>query len=791
MPMTDSVEKRKFPFHSVLSLKLLIEYWENAISSGKVPFGEPLLKHLSSVPELREPITDLSVIEKHKDLVAYLMSAVIAPAQTERELTVATVPFHFKSFFETEAFKRSIDLEQIGNSAVINIPGHDLVIGKTIQACLFIVQQFYNVRINFDRPILFTIRNPANGLDKVYKIELGRQFCEIVSRREPRAIDPRVLKFLIEKVYDVDLWLQYIRPQDFEFRGFMVLKMVDVTEQEMVSSMKYNLLEKNAVSRKESFAFIQQELRSVFGLPDIKLGLAYFDAFNNIILNSGRESDCWKSLADDGSRGCKDYHGSVYERSWMEKRYITVEDLETYPFKGVLENGLLARGVRSLLLAPLIDEGQTIGLLEIATPNPGELNSITGNKVESILPMFTAAVKRVREETITEIRAIIQEECTNIHPVLQWRFLEAGRKVLEQRRRGEQAIFEDITFKEVYPLFGMADIRNSSLERSAAIRQDLLANLQLAKDLLLKIQRAVKLPLLDETVYKTDTQVEKISFGLASGDETNVLDFIKHEIHPLIQHFEEDEQFAADIATYRSNLDAGFGVVYNKRHDFERSLAMINNMISAYLNEAEVAAQEMFPHYFEKYQTDGVEYTVYLGSSLTRDKKFNAFFLKNFRLWQLLMSCEIERRMEQLRPQLKTPLDITQLILVHEQPLTIRFRPDEKQFDVEGAYDVRYEIIKKRIDKATIKGTGQRLTQPGKIAVIYNQPRVEDEYRKYFEYLAARNVIINEVEQVELEELPGATGLRALRVQVIRPDQILDHGSQELIDEIKLSLQLQ
>src|SRR5574339_338308 len=143
----------------------------------------------------------------------------------------------------------------------------------------------------------------------------------------------------------------------------------------------------------------------------------------------------------------------------------------------------------------------------------------------------------------------------------------------------------------------------------------------------------------------------------------------------------------------------------------------------------------MFPHYFEKYQTDAIEYTIYLVTSLTKDRPFNTFFLKNFRLWQLLLSTEIEKRMVRLKPQLKVNLDITQLLLVHDQALSIRFRPDEKQFDVDGAYDIRYEIIKKRIDKATIKRTGERLTQPGKIAVIYNQQKVQEEYHRYFDYL--------------------------------------------------------
>ncbi len=39
------------------------------------------------------------------------MSAVIAPAQTERELTATTVPFKFDSFYATKEFQRSIDLD--------------------------------------------------------------------------------------------------------------------------------------------------------------------------------------------------------------------------------------------------------------------------------------------------------------------------------------------------------------------------------------------------------------------------------------------------------------------------------------------------------------------------------------------------------------------------------------------------------------------------------------------------------------------------------------------------------
>jgi hypothetical protein len=123
-------------------------------------------------------------------------------------------------------------------------------------------------------------------------------------------------------------------------------------------------------------------------------------------------------------------------------------------------------------------------------------------------------------------------------------------------------------------------------------------------------------------------------------------------------------------------------------------------------------------------------------------------------------------RAHQLRDRLAVPLEATHLVLVQHAPLSIRFRFDEKRFDVDGAYDIRYEIVKKRIDKALIKGSSDRVTQPGKIAIVYAQIGEAQEYRGYIEYLQHLGYLTGEVEDVELEELQGVHGLRALRVTV-------------------------
>ena len=128
--------------------------------------------------------------------------------------------------------------------------------------------------------------------------------------------------------------------------------------------------------------------------------------------------------------------------------------------------------------------------------------------------------------------------------------------------------------------------------------------------------------------------------------------------------------------------------------------------------------------------------------------------------------CEITRRTAALKSELPLPLETTQLILIYSQPLAIRFRRDERKFDVDGAYNIRYEIVKKRIDKAIVAGTQERLTQPGSVALVYAQGREANEYKEYIDYLQNIGLLRKELEDLDLEELQGVSGLKALRVWV-------------------------
>ena len=186
----------------------------------------------------------------------------------------------------------------------------------------------------------------------------------------------------------------------------------------------------------------------------------------------------------------------------------------------------------------------------------------------------------------------------------------------------------------------------------------------------------------------------------------------------------------------------------------------------AFIDKEQAEAQKVFPHYFERYVTDGVEFNVYIGQSIAPRRKFDALYLRNMKMWQLSVLAKAARITNRLAEGIEHPLRTTQLILAHSIPISISFRNAERKFDVDGAYNIRYEIVKKRIDKVCIKDTMERLTQPGKIAIVYSQPKEAAEYKEYIEFLQNKKLLKAGIEEFELEELQGVVGLKALRVDV-------------------------
>ena len=277
---------------------------------------------------------------------------------------------------------------------------------------------------------------------------------------------------------------------------------------------------------------------------------------------------------------------------------------------------------------------------------------------------------------------------------------------------------------------------------------------------------------MQEVQFKIDKHISAASDVLLSDEETTIHDFLQNQVTSIFKHLKGTAPaIQKDIDAYFASLDKNIGMIYHHRKEFEESIAKINEQVSRFVDREQIAVQQIFPHYFERYVTDGVEFNIYIGQTLAPRKKFDELYLRNMRMWQLTTLAKASRLTNELSKQLSHPMKTTQLILAHSTPISISFRADERKFDVDGAGNIRYEIIKKRIDKVHIKDTNERLTQPGKLAIVYTQANEATEYMEYIEYLQSQQLLVGEVENFELEDLQGVSGLKALRVSINLEDK--------------------
>jgi len=772
LDVTVSVEIKPIPFRTELSLAPLFAFWARTFGDDKSlegTFARTIREATEAAPELLAPMTDPSVIDRHRKFVDVLMAAVFPAAVLDREYGAAIAPFQLRGFYATPPFQQLFLAEDGTFRGRMNIEPSTLNAMRLLRAYALVLARVYSIDLDLDYSFIFSVADPDTGLDRHFKAQFDLRFVEVVPVGPTPPLTDEDRRRLHGNLLDRDFLLAILPPEKFVFRGFTILKAVEVTDQEVLSSLKRDLIDKESIVSNARFLALQQKLRTLFRRPELRFGLAALNGDQVLILNYGAKNEHACIFADSRHHTKEEFKGSVYERAVRQGSPLVIHDLTAMPDRTAVDDEIIQSGARNLVVAPLLYQDRVIGTFELESPHPGDLNVTHLPKLHEVLPLFSMAVQRSMEELNTRIQALIKEKCTAIHPVVEWRFRKAVLTSIERHATGAEAggELEPIVFERVHPLYALSDIRGSSIERSLAIQADVLTQLRLGRDVVQAAHTAKRLPALDELLYRVNKHTAKIEKNLNSGDEVGVVSFLRADVERLFDHLQGFGPAVRErIEAYRAALDPRFGTVYARRKLFEESVTRIADTISAYLDLEEQAAQGMFPHYFEKQKTDGVDYQMYVGASLVEDGRFDPLYLKSLRLWQLMVTCGIALRTHQLRDQLPVPLEATHLVLVQHAPLSIRFRFDEKRFDVDGAYDIRYEIVKKRIDKALIKGANERLTQPGKIAIVYAQRAEANEYRGYIEYLQNLGYLTREVEDVELDELQGVHGLHALRVTV-------------------------
>ncbi|MDB5250906.1 MAG: hypothetical protein JWP27_75 [Flaviaesturariibacter sp.] len=759
-------------FNSLLSLKPLVSVLKKMIAEGKPGarrLYQDLLRDLEEKPELLAPLSDADALLPHLELVETLLSTIFPPSTAANEgMHAVCFPFSAETVFASPAFR---DQFLTGGSNSICVPDNQthFTINKASLNLAYdlILRKFYGWDLSAIAASVHPFTDPETGLTKYLELKMNAQFVDV---RQVNKEFTLPASYTVQRSLDVDDLRDTFPIENFQFEGVIVIDVTDVTSEQVIQRIKNDLLDTNAFTDGTVFDSLQKNIQTFLGAPDVSVGITPFFKINgyyhfsdlhdkhSILFSSSEVKENKRAI----SELCQDLFRDATQPflfQTVSSQVSTRNDLMTYYY---------GQGTRSLILCPLkCDDGQLIGLLEICSTEPGRLKYKHLSRIQSAVQVFTLALEKNLESLDLQIDKTIKEHFTSIQPAVEWKFTEAAFNFLQHRQVNESATLPSITFNDVYPLYAAIDIKNSSQERNTSIQQDLLEQLHLAHAVLLKANGKGEFPLLREIQFKLEKYIAASSDSLLSEDEMMIYEFLQRDLEALFRHLQESRPDLNDvIQSYFGALDGQKKILYRHRKQYEDSVTKINDTLDRFIDREQAQMQQIYPHYFERYVTDGIDFNVYIGQSLAPHQPFHDIYVSNLKMWQLTLLVKAARLTHALEKRLSLPLQTTQLILAHSVPLSISFRQKERKFDVDGAYNIRYEIVKKRIDKVHT-AEGERLTQPGKIAIVYSQQKELNEYLEYIEYLQAENLLGGDIEYLDLEELQGISGLKGLRLQVM------------------------
>src|SRR5499426_3447973 len=332
------------PFRTELSLAPLIRFWTqlSAYSElGRGPMPAIVREKIKQAPELSAVIDDVSVISRHQQLVDLMMSAMFPAGFWEQEYGAALFPFQLRAFYATSLFRRTLMNDDGTLHGRVNVDEQRLAAAKLLLDYKLIFERTYGIDLGVEIPLVFTSEDPATTLERHFRLDFDWRFVDVkLDGPAPKLTDAMRLQLQSGNV-ELDQLREIVPPETATLRGFMILKAVDVTDQEVLSSLKRDLIDKDSIVSSSRFQGLQAKLRTFFRRPGLHLGLAAVEGDRVLVLNDASRHEQACIFADSAHHTTAEFAGSLYERAVLQGRPLIVDDLMAWPDPTRIEKELV------------------------------------------------------------------------------------------------------------------------------------------------------------------------------------------------------------------------------------------------------------------------------------------------------------------------------------------------------------------------------------------------------------------------------------------------------------------
>ncbi|SEK21466.1 hypothetical protein [Parapedobacter koreensis] len=730
-----------------------------------------VLSRFHEAQQLHGPISEENISKFNKEL--YFVYNLLVPLLTDEtdRLWGLAAPLSGNVFYGTDAFYRFLDKERDAGQVMDKMKAmNGTEVGRLLIYQLILERLYGFVDFGLDN-LVYAFQDEATELPRYYALRLDNTFVHVTAKGQLPPINYQALRRKkMTEVRESDLE-NLLDLTSFRIEGFSIISLEDITHEHVVEKLKNIVIVGGDYDYHRYHQAIENNLKLLTGNPNLKIGISPVLKLNGRPLLHHQLAE--NSVLYQFIKGV-----AIDER--LRKEWLGYLE-DPYPVTYKVDAGLplvseplaalaAQSGLDSLAVIPLFYNQEVVGLLEVYTERGSQISKHELPRLRVAIPLLSQFANDVCVDFKSKLDRIIKKRFTAIQPAVQWKFNEAAWRYLQTENGDGQAKLPlnsvEIRFNQVYPIYGAVDIRNSTLQRNDALLADLTWQMETLGIALLRLNAIQPLPyaLMD----KFSQLNSRLSNSQLDYSQVAISEFQHGEIRKAFDELKQaDERLAEIILAYEYQMNPAVGVAHQHRYAFETAVKTINQEINQHLDAFNSKLQTIYPSYFEKFRTDGIEFDCYIGQSIAPHIPFQEAKLAAIKHVQLETMVAITRGTHQLVEILPIALETTQLIFINNAEIDISFREDERRFDVEGAYNIRYHIVKKRIDKALIKGTTERVTQPGKITLIYWHEESLHDYLRHIETLQQKGLLGKTLEYLELEELQGVSGLHALRIPVM------------------------
>jgi hypothetical protein len=766
---------------------------DNTYTNNKLDF-EPFFKYLESFIENGVPSDDMipvfaleriKEIERfngklcnhnlsaYKDILQLIYSLSVSLIDTDpKRYWALTTPLAEEAFYGTEAFFDLCGAQLAEQEIQGKMRAGSLLTNQEKLCYNLIFERFYGFSSNEHISIVYHQLNDQGEIIDYYDLDIDCKFVEIKAKKTLPAIDiGRLSENPSDSLFDWNTVINSIKLEDFELSGFSIVTFRKTSTEHTLRRIQSILVDLPTYNYHLFLSDLEKIMTpilkgadTVFSLfPLFQLnGVPFFDyTINNksILISETYAANDKVKINPQLADYLKHPHVIFYNNNAMNGITNT---------KSIFDEQISKSGAKAYLCIPLIHNHSLSGVLEIYSREKDQLNNETMQALGALIPILSQLSQDITLEFKKRIDDIIINRFTTIQPSVQWKFNHvAAQYIQEIENESTDAHIKAVVFEEVYPLYGAVDVKDSTIIRNASILKDFSFKVKQLAMLIDELSLSGK----HKLIVDFSTQVDQITESLdhISFDESmvKIIEFFRKDVQPFLAEarrlfptkLEVIEHYAKHFFTNRDT-----GEFY--RNEFETSLRKINHLISKELDQFNSFIQGNYPSYFQKFRTDGIEYDIYIGESITPQETFSYEFINVFRRQQIISMARIALKASRAKGKLPIALETTQLIFINPHSIDISFREDERRFDVEGSLNIRYEIIKKRIDKIRIKRTKERLTQVNKIAIVYLSDEILEDLMLSIQAIYDMGIIERTIEHLKLEDVQGIVGLKAIRLSV-------------------------